>query len=98
MDPPARLDLQHAIKKVSVYRNFDRSKGRGDNSATKRRGRYAAEHRLIATRRREQVIMADEWLRRSAAPLSAKTWKAIDETAVSMAKQTLVARRIADLD
>lgn len=42
--------------------------------------------------------MADEWLRRSGAPLSAKTWKAIDETAVTMAKQTLVARRIGDLD
>jgi len=42
--------------------------------------------------------MAEEWLRRSAAPLSAKTWKAIDETAISMAKQTLIARRIADLN
>src|ERR1051325_4015371 len=39
-----------------------------------------------------------EWLRRSAAPLSEKVWKAIDETAISMAKQTLVARRLADLD
>jgi uncharacterized linocin/CFP29 family protein len=42
--------------------------------------------------------MADEWLRRGAAPLSAKTWKAIDETAISMARQTLVARRIANLN
>lgn len=42
--------------------------------------------------------MAAEWLRRGAAPLSAKTWKAIDETANSMARQTLVARRVADLD
>jgi uncharacterized linocin/CFP29 family protein len=42
--------------------------------------------------------MADEWLRRSGAPLSAKTWAAIDETAVTMAKQTLVTRRVADLD
>ena len=42
--------------------------------------------------------MAAEWLRRSAAPLSAKTWKAIDETATSMAKQTLVARRVADVN
>src|SRR5262245_2813276 len=41
--------------------------------------------------------MAD-WLRREAAPISAKVWKAIDHTAVSMAKQTLVGRRIADLD
>jgi uncharacterized linocin/CFP29 family protein len=40
----------------------------------------------------------DEWLRRDAAPLSAKVWKAIDDTAVSMVKQTLVARKIADLD
>jgi uncharacterized linocin/CFP29 family protein len=39
-----------------------------------------------------------DWLRRSAAPLSEKVWKAIDGTAVNMAKQTLVARRIADLD
>jgi len=39
-----------------------------------------------------------EWLRRNAAPLSEKVWKAIDEAAVSIAKQTLVARRIADLD
>jgi len=30
--------------------------------------------------------------------LSAKTWKAIDGTAITMAKQTLVGRRIADLD
>jgi uncharacterized linocin/CFP29 family protein len=42
--------------------------------------------------------MSGEWLRRNAAPLSAKTWNAIDETAISMAKQTLVARRIADLN
>src|SRR5579884_389805 len=42
--------------------------------------------------------MADDWLRRNAAPISAKTWRAIDETAVTMAKQTLVGRRIADLD
>src|SRR5439155_11942225 len=39
-----------------------------------------------------------EWLRRSAAPISEKVWKAIDETAISMAKQTLVGRRLADLD
>jgi uncharacterized linocin/CFP29 family protein len=39
-----------------------------------------------------------EWLRRSAAPLSAKVWRAIDETAISTAKQTLVGRRLADLD
>jgi uncharacterized linocin/CFP29 family protein len=39
-----------------------------------------------------------EWLRRSAAPLSEKVWKAIDDIAIGMAKQTLVARRIFDLD
>jgi len=41
--------------------------------------------------------MAD-WLRRNAAPLSEKVWKAIDDTAVTMAKQTFVARRVADMD
>jgi uncharacterized linocin/CFP29 family protein len=39
-----------------------------------------------------------EWLRRSAAPLSEKAWKEIDELAGSMFKQTVVARRIADFD
>jgi uncharacterized linocin/CFP29 family protein len=39
-----------------------------------------------------------EWLRRSAPSLSEKVWKAIDETASSMFKQTLVARRIVDFD
>ena len=39
-----------------------------------------------------------EWLRRNAAPLSAKVWKEIDEIAGSMFKQTLVGRRITDFD
>src|SRR5262245_24338983 len=39
-----------------------------------------------------------EWLRRSAAPLSEKVWKEIDDIAVSMFKQTVVARRILDFD
>src|SRR4051794_28316552 len=39
-----------------------------------------------------------EWLRRSAAPLSAKVWKEIDDIAGSMFKQTVVARRIVDFD
>lgn len=39
-----------------------------------------------------------EWLRRNAAPLSEKAWKAIDETAAAMFKQTVVARRVADFD
>jgi uncharacterized linocin/CFP29 family protein len=39
-----------------------------------------------------------EWLRRSAAPLSEKVWKEVDELAGSMFKQTVVARRIADFD
>jgi uncharacterized linocin/CFP29 family protein len=39
-----------------------------------------------------------EWLRRSAPFLSDKVWKAIDETAASMFKQTVVARRIVDFD
>jgi uncharacterized linocin/CFP29 family protein len=39
-----------------------------------------------------------EWLRRSAAPLSEKAWKEIDDIAGAMFKQTLVARRIADFD
>jgi uncharacterized linocin/CFP29 family protein len=42
--------------------------------------------------------MTADWLRRAAAPLSEKVWNAIDETAISMAKQTLVGRRIADVD
>src|SRR6185369_16480576 len=39
-----------------------------------------------------------EWLRRSAAPLSEKVWKEVDEIAGSMFKQTVVARRIVDFD
>src|SRR5215467_12616251 len=39
-----------------------------------------------------------EWLRRNAAPLSEKVWKEIDDIALSMFKQTVVARRIADFD
>jgi uncharacterized linocin/CFP29 family protein len=39
-----------------------------------------------------------EWLRRSAAPLSDKVWKEVDEIAASMFKQTIVARRIVDFD
>jgi uncharacterized linocin/CFP29 family protein len=39
-----------------------------------------------------------EWLRRDAAPFSSKVWQTIDETAAAMAKQTYVARRIADFD
>jgi len=39
-----------------------------------------------------------EWLRRNAAPLSAKVWKEIDDIAGSMFKQTVVARRITDFD
>jgi uncharacterized linocin/CFP29 family protein len=39
-----------------------------------------------------------EWLRRNAAPLSAKVWNEIDNIAGSMFKQTVVARRIVDFD
>jgi uncharacterized linocin/CFP29 family protein len=39
-----------------------------------------------------------EWLRRGASPLSEKVWNAIDEAAIAMMKQTVVARRIADFD
>jgi uncharacterized linocin/CFP29 family protein len=39
-----------------------------------------------------------EWLRRSAPSISDRVWNAIDETAASMFKQTVVARRIADFD
>src|SRR5947207_5874090 len=39
-----------------------------------------------------------EWLRRSAAPLSEKAWKEIDDVAGAMFKQTVVARRIVDFD
>ena len=39
-----------------------------------------------------------EWLRRSAAPLSEKVWKEVDDIAGSMFKQTVVARRIVDFD
>ena len=39
-----------------------------------------------------------EWLRRNAAPLSQKVWAEIDDIALSMFKQTVVARRIADFD
>jgi uncharacterized linocin/CFP29 family protein len=39
-----------------------------------------------------------EWLRRTAAPFSAKVWAEIDEMAAAMFKQTVVVRRIADFD
>src|SRR5437899_5619309 len=39
-----------------------------------------------------------EWLRRSAAPLSEKVWKEVDDIALQMFKQTVVARRIVDFD
>jgi uncharacterized linocin/CFP29 family protein len=39
-----------------------------------------------------------EWLRRNAPSLSDKVWNAIDQTAASMFKQTVVARRIADFE
>src|SRR2546426_2405554 len=39
-----------------------------------------------------------EWLRRSAAPLSEKVWKEIDDIAGAMFKQTVVGRRIAEFD
>jgi uncharacterized linocin/CFP29 family protein len=39
-----------------------------------------------------------EWLRRNAAPLSAKVWKEIDDIAGAMFKQTVVGRRITDFD
>src|SRR5262245_8887967 len=39
-----------------------------------------------------------EWLRRDAPSLPDRVWNAIDETASSMFKQTVVARRIADFD
>jgi uncharacterized linocin/CFP29 family protein len=39
-----------------------------------------------------------EWLRRDAAPMSDRVWKAIDETALAMMKQTVVARRITDFN
>jgi len=39
-----------------------------------------------------------EWLRRAAAPLSQKTWKEIDDIALSMFKQTVVTRRIVDFN
>jgi uncharacterized linocin/CFP29 family protein len=39
-----------------------------------------------------------EWLRRNAAPLSAKVWKEIDDISSSTFKQTLVGRRITDFD
>jgi len=39
-----------------------------------------------------------DWLRRDAAPLSEKAWQEIDRIAAAMAKQTMVARKIADFD
>src|SRR3954469_19547676 len=39
-----------------------------------------------------------DWLRQTSAPVSGKVWNEIVKTAVTMAKQTLVARRIADMD
>ena len=39
-----------------------------------------------------------DWLKRELSPLSKNVWKAVDETAAGMAKQTLVARRVADVE
>jgi uncharacterized linocin/CFP29 family protein len=39
-----------------------------------------------------------EWLRRTAAPISEKVWREVDDIAGTMFKQTLVARRILDFD
>lgn len=39
-----------------------------------------------------------DWLRRDRAPLSDRTWQAIDEAVVSSARQELAARRIADFE
>jgi uncharacterized linocin/CFP29 family protein len=39
-----------------------------------------------------------DWLRREAAPLSDRAWKAVDEAVVSAARQELAARRIADFE
>jgi uncharacterized linocin/CFP29 family protein len=39
-----------------------------------------------------------DWLRRETAPLSERVWSEIESVAVKMAKQTLVARRILDLN
>jgi len=38
------------------------------------------------------------WLRRNAAPLSPRVWQEIDRLAADMARQTMVARRLADFD
>ena len=39
-----------------------------------------------------------DWLKRDVAPLSARTWKEIDDAAVRAAKQELAARRVADFE
>ena len=39
-----------------------------------------------------------DWLKREVAPLSARTWKEIDDAVVRAAKQELAARRIADFE
>jgi len=39
-----------------------------------------------------------DWLRRNMAPVSEKVWAEIDDTALKMAKQTMVARRLVDFE
>lgn len=39
-----------------------------------------------------------DWLRRGVAPVSERTWEAIDDAVIKSAKQELAARRIADFD
>jgi uncharacterized linocin/CFP29 family protein len=39
-----------------------------------------------------------DWLRRGAAPLSERTWQAIQDAIITSAKQELAARRVADFD
>src|SRR2546426_9288772 len=82
MDPPARSGIRRAFEEVLIYHSAH--------------NRTCRRIRTDTTPTRWRPPM--EWLRRSAAPLSEKVWKEVDEIAGSMFKQTVVARRIVDFD
>src|SRR5207247_9777835 len=68
---------------------------RTHNRTRRKRSRDSSGRYCNISDTRRQAM---EWLRRNAAPLSAKVWKEIDDIAGAMFKQTVVGRRITDFD
>src|SRR5688572_10172733 len=95
MDPPSGFCLRRAAEKVLVYHDSNHGPGRRDQN--RRQWDPAAAFSNHHDRFLERGPLMD-WLRRKSAPLSEKVSNAIDETAASMFRQTVVARRMADFD